>query len=133
MEAWRGHSSLCPFRRGATGAEVPFHHRFRSRHIFGVAKDFFPNFPKLPRKVFCATFSCKFSPQRSSRPFLVWPPLKVFMCFSANLGRRVLKSATLGTIFTRIIRDDAKIFSKSKLLGVRLHPQHLHLQHHCFS
>jgi len=29
------------------GAEVPFHHRFRSREIFGVEKDFCPNFPKL--------------------------------------------------------------------------------------
>ena len=24
MEAWRGHFSLCPFKRGATGVEVPF-------------------------------------------------------------------------------------------------------------
>jgi len=29
----------------------------------------------------------------------------------------------VGIIFTRIIRDVAKIFSKSKLLGVHLHPQ----------
>jgi len=25
MEAWREHFLLCPFKRGATGAEVPFH------------------------------------------------------------------------------------------------------------
>jgi len=25
MEAWREHCALCPFKRGATGAEVPFH------------------------------------------------------------------------------------------------------------
>jgi len=42
----------CPFKRGATGAEVLFHHRFRSREIFGVVKDFCPNFSKLSRKVF---------------------------------------------------------------------------------
>jgi len=38
--------------------------------------------------------------------------------------------ATLGAIFNRIFRDFAQIFSKSKLLGVRLHP---YLQHHCVS
>jgi len=47
------------------------------------------------------------------------------MRFSANLMRHFLKSSTLGTIYTRIIRDVAKIFSKSKLLGVHLHPQPL--------
>jgi len=25
MEAWRGHCLLWPFKRGARGAEVPFH------------------------------------------------------------------------------------------------------------
>jgi len=38
-------------QKGGNGAEAPFHHRFRSRQIFGVAKDFCPNFPKLARKV----------------------------------------------------------------------------------
>jgi len=116
MEAWRGYSPLCSFKRGATEAKVPFHHRFRSRHIFGVAKDFCPNFPKLPQKVFCATFSYKFSPQRSLRPFLVWPPKRSSCVFLQTLGAVFWSQVTLGTIFLRIIRDVAMIFSKSKLL-----------------
>jgi len=43
-------------------AEVLFRHSFRSRQNFGVAEDFFPNFPELPPKAFCATFAHKFSP-----------------------------------------------------------------------
>jgi len=43
---------LCPFKRVATGAEVPFHHRCRSRQIFGVGR-ILPDFPKnLPEKFF---------------------------------------------------------------------------------
>jgi len=78
------------------GLTCLFYHRFRSRHIFGVAKNFYPNFPKPPRKVFCATLSYKIFSQRSLRPFLVWPPNKVFVCFSANLGHRFLKSSNQG-------------------------------------
>jgi len=59
-----GHSSLYPFKRGAMVVEEHFYHRFRNRQIFGVAKDFCPNFPKLPRKGFCATFAYKFSPTK---------------------------------------------------------------------
>jgi len=69
MEAWRGHSYLCPFKRGATRAEMPFHHRFRSREIFCVAKDICPNFPKLSRKVICAAFTYKFSPTKIMKTF----------------------------------------------------------------
>jgi len=32
--------------------------------------------------------------------------------------------------FAQIFRDVARIFNKSKLLGVRLHPLHPRLQHH---
>jgi len=58
---------------------------------------------------------------------------KVFVRFYANLGRHFFKSNSAGTIFTRIFRAFAQIFSYSKLLGVRLQPLHTHLQHHCFS
>ena len=44
MEAWRGHVSLCLFKRVVPGAEVPFHHRCRSRQIFRVRR-IFPEFP----------------------------------------------------------------------------------------
>ena len=48
------------------------------------------------------------------------------MCFSANVGRRFLKSNNVGRHFcngfAQIFRDFARIFDKSKLLGVRLNP-----------
>jgi len=90
MKTWRGHSSLCTFKREATGAEVPFHHRFRSRQSFGYAKDFCPNFPKLPEK-FCVTFAYKFSPTKIIKTFFGVTSKKVFMCFSAKLGRYFFK------------------------------------------
>jgi len=34
-------------------------------------------------------------------------------------------------IFAQIFRDLAQIFDKSKLLGVRFHPLHPRLLHHC--
>jgi len=43
---------LLPFQRGATGAEVPFHHCCRRRQSFEGTKDFFQNIPKFPEKVF---------------------------------------------------------------------------------
>jgi len=68
-------------------------------------------FPKLARKVFCATFAILvLPPERSSYVFL-----------------------TLDAIFTRIFRAFSQIFSKSKLFGVRLQSLHPHLQHHWFS
>jgi len=48
---------------------VPFQHRCISSEIFGVAKDFCQNFPKLSRKVFCATFTYKFFPTKIMRTF----------------------------------------------------------------
>ena len=110
-----------------------FHHRFRSRHIFRVAKDFFPNFPKLPRKLFCATFSYKLSPQRSLRLFLVWPPKKVFMCFYANLGRRFLKSSNVGHHFYADYQGCCQNFQQIKTFGCALASPATNLQHHCFS
>jgi len=115
------------------GRRCLFHHRFRSRHIFGVTKEFCPNFPKLPQKVFCATFSYKLSPQRSLRPFLVWPPQKVFMCFSANLGRRFLKSSNVGHYFYADYQECCLDFQQIKTFGCALASPAPHLQHHCSS
>jgi len=56
---WRHGGRISPsaLSKGAMEVEVPFHHRRRSRQIFGSAKDFCPNFPKLAQKVFCAIFT----------------------------------------------------------------------------
>jgi len=45
------------------------------------------------------------------------------MCFSANRGRRLLKSSNVGHHFYTDYKGVGKIFNKSKLLSVRLHPQ----------
>jgi len=121
------------FKRGATGAEWPFHHRFRSRQIFGAAKDFCPNFSKLPRNVFCATFVYKFFSTKIIQTFFGVTSKKVFMCFLQILGTIFWSQAMLGAIFTQIFSDVAQIFSKSQLLGMCLHPLHPHFQHHGFS
>jgi len=63
MEAWWGISPSV-ISKGGNGLQVPFHQWCRSRQIFGGAKDFFPNFPKLARKVFCATLAYKVSPTK---------------------------------------------------------------------
>jgi len=99
MEAWRGHFPYCPFKWGATRAVVPFHHRCRSRQIFGVWR-IFPEFPQNCPKSFCATFAYKFSSTRSWWP-LFWCNLqkKVFMCFHVNLGHHFLKSNNVGRHF----------------------------------
>jgi len=78
---------------------VIFHHRLMSRQIFGVVKDFCPNFPKLPRKVFCATFDYTFSPTKIIKTFFGVASKKVFTGFSANLGGHFLKSNNVGRHF----------------------------------
>jgi len=70
---------------------------------FWGCEGFCPNFPKLARKAFCATFAYTSSP------------------------------TTLGAILTRIFRAFSQIFSKPNFLGMRLQPMHPQLQHHCFS
>jgi len=116
--------SPLPFLKRGNGAEVPFHHRCRSRQMF---EGFSPNFPKLARKAFCATSPYIFSTTKIMKTSF-WCNLqkKVFMYFYANFRRHFLKSNNVGPFF-------AQIFSKSKLLGMRLQPMHPHLKHHCFS
>jgi len=104
--------------------------------MLGGAKDFFPHFLKLARKVFVRLLAANFLPQRSWRSFLdVTSKKEAFVCFSANVGRHLLSQATLGAIFARrfmdfaqifrdfaqIFRNFSRIFDKSKLVEVRLH------------
>jgi len=61
------------------------------------------------------------------------------MCFSANVGRHLLKSnCILGASFARIFinfaqifRDFARIFNKLILLWVRVHIMRCRLLHNC--
>jgi len=57
-------------------------HTCRSKQIFGVAKDFCPNFPKLAQKVVVHLLPTDFLQHRSRRLFIVWLPKKeVFNLF----------------------------------------------------
>jgi len=68
---WRHGGGISPSdlsRRGATGAEMSFHHRFRSKHILGV--QFFARIsPNFPEKLFVQLLPAIVLPQRSRRPF----------------------------------------------------------------
>jgi len=65
-----------PFQKRATGAEVPFHHRRRSRQIFGVRR-MLPEFPQTCPKSFLWNFCIQiFSHKHHEDLFLVQPPRK---------------------------------------------------------
>ena len=97
---WRHDGGIYPlfFQKGSNRGGGAFHHWFRSRQVFGVAKDFFPNFPKLPRKAFCATFAYKFSPTKIT---VCWCDFqKRSSCvFMQTLGASVWNKAMSGTIY----------------------------------
>jgi len=121
-----GDSPICLSKRGA---EVPFHQRCRSRHILGVG--FLPAYSQTCPKSYLCNFTCNFSPTKIVKTFFWCDLQKRSSCvFLQTSGAIFWSQATFGAIFTRIFRDFAQIFSKSKRLGLRLHP---HLQHHCFS
>ena len=87
MEAWRGHFPLCLFKRVATGVEVHFYHRCRSRQIVRVLR-ILPELPQTCPK----SLLCKFCPQIFSHKDMktsFWCNFSktVFMCFYANFGR----------------------------------------------
>jgi len=56
---------LCPFNRVATEADVPLHHRCRSRQIIEVRR-ILPDIPKnFPEKFFVQLLAANILPQRS--------------------------------------------------------------------
>ena len=56
-------------------------------------------------------------PRRSWRPCLVWPPKKVFVWFSANLGRHFLKSSKVGRHFHADYQGCCPDFQQIKTFG----------------
>jgi len=101
---------------------MPFD-RCRNRQILGVQRISARTSPNLLEKFLCKFCSQQiFSHNDHKELFLNRPPNKVFMCFSANLGRYFLIQATLGAFFTRIFRDFAQIFIKSNFLGCACTP-----------
>ena len=95
----------------------------RSRQIFGLRKIFArisPNFPE------------KFLYGQVSVPFLWSHTEKIkFRRISSVSFIDHTNRTRCRNISARIFRDFARVFDKSKLLGVRVHPAHNQLIHHC--
>jgi len=94
--------------------------RRRSYFIMGVGagkflgcEGFCPNFTKLTRKVFCATFACTFSPTKIIK-ISFWCNLqkKSSCVFMQTLGAIFWSQTTLGANFSRLFRAFVQIFSK---------------------
>jgi len=83
----------------------------RSSQVLGSAKDFFPNFPKLARKVFVRVLPTKIFSHKD-REILFWCDLqkKFFSYFSGDVGRHFFKTNNVGRHFSLIFRDFAHIF-----------------------
>jgi len=107
-------------------------HRYRSKLIFGGAKDFCPNFPRFAKKNFDWTpffqIETRWAPFFSNQSRLGSFFAHIFRDF-AQISSDFAK---VFTDFVRISTDFARIFTKSELLGVRLHPLHPRLLHHWF-
>ena len=104
-------------------------HRCWSRQNFGRWHGFFPNFPNFPEKL-CTTFAWKVSRTKTiNASFWCGLPMKVFMRFSANVGRFFWNQTSFGAIFGRnfrdfahILKDFARIFDKSNFSGCTYTP-----------
>jgi len=119
MEAWRGHFPLCLFKRMATGAKVPFHHRCRSKHIL-VVRRILPESPQTcPKSLLCSFCQQIFSHKDYEDLFLVQLLRKGLLVFLCKPRATFWRQTTSGAIF-------AQLFSKSKLLGLRLQPMNPH-------
>jgi len=59
MEAWRGISPAVLPKVGQQDRRYLFIISAAAGNLFEGAKDLYPNFPKHPRKGFCATFAYK--------------------------------------------------------------------------
>jgi len=101
-----------PFQKRDNGAEVPFHHRCRSRQIFGVRR-ILPEFRQTCAKSFLCNFCLQIFFHKD------WCNLqnKVFMSFSANLGRHVLKPNNVGRQFYLDFQGFCQDFQQIKTFG----------------
>ena len=95
---WRHGRSVYPslLSKGGNGCGGAFHHRGRSRQIFGSEKDFCPNSPSLPEKSYVQFCLQIFS--NKDHEDIFWCDLQkmVFVCFCANFGYHFLKSNNAG-------------------------------------
>ena len=101
----------------------------RSRQILGC-EGFLPEFS---RKVFVWLLPTNFFSQRLWRPVcedhtsLVWPANKVFICFF-GFGE---KKSNIGRHFCQDFQGFFPDLRQIKIFGVRFHPLHPRLLHHC--
>jgi len=107
----------------------------RAGKFLGVRR-ILPEFSQTCSKRFCATFAYIFFPRRPWKYFLIWPPKKIFPCFSANVRRYFCQNFQRFCPefwrFFPVFRYLSRTSDKSKLLRVRLHLRLLHprLLHH---
>jgi len=116
-----------------------FHHRCRSRQIFGGGKDFCPNFSNLARRnskendlqrkgTYLPKFplTCPKSYKwkrdlKKSSALWCWVPFFVNQITYSDFAKVFTHFAQISTYFARILKDFGRIFTKSKVFGVRLH------------
>jgi len=103
MQAWRGHFPNCPSKGGAMGAEVPCHHRCRSKQMFGLRR-ILCKFPQtFLKSFFVQLLPTNFLPQRPWRPYFGVTSWKRSSCvFMQTLGATFLSQTTSGVISTLI-------------------------------
>jgi len=114
------HFPFCPFKRVATGEEVPFHHRCRSRQILEVRR-ILPDSPQTCPKSFLCNFACKFSPTKIMKTSF-WCNLQnnAFMFFYANRGSHCMKSNNVGRHFYQDFQGFCPDFQQIKTFGEAL-------------
>jgi len=91
-------------------------HRCRSKQTFGGAKDFCPNSPKLARK--------KLQKMTSKEKFFMWfwaPFFSHQSILGATFAHIFRDFVKVFRDFAQISKDFVRIFTRSRLLGVRLH------------
>ena len=125
MEAWRGHSSLCRFKRGATG--VIFHHRLSK--FVGLWR-IFAEFPQTLPKSFLCNF-CLHILCHKDHWNRFWCDLqKCLHGFCCKPSKPFLKSNNVGRHFFSDYQGCCPDFEQIKTFGDALA---LHSQHYCFS
>ena len=115
--------------------------------VLGMRRIFAWISPNLPKTFLCDFWLHIFYYKYHKDLFWCDLQKKVFVCFSANVGRHFFKTNNVGhqifarifknfaqifTDFSRIFSNFSRIFDKSKLLGAHLHPLHPRLLHHWF-
>ena len=126
---WRHGRGISPSvlsKRCATGAEVPFHQRCRSRLIlrmrFFARKIIARMSPNVPEKLFVQLLPAIFLPQRSSRPFFGVTSKKALHVFFCKPWAPFFEASNVGCHFYPDFRGFCPDFQQIKTFGGALAP-----------